>query len=60
MDNGGAPYSRLPVNPSDPLWNWTDANSIAGTTWFYFNELPTRVNPFQPRILRVYLPLVMK
>jgi hypothetical protein len=60
MDNGGVPYSTLPVNPSDPLWNWTDANSIAGTTWFYFNELSTKVNPFQPRILRVYLPLVMK
>lgn len=64
MGNGGVPYSTLPVNPSDPLWNWTDANSIAGTAWFYFNECAPRANPFQPWILPppwyVYLPLVMK
>jgi hypothetical protein len=64
MSNGGVPYSTLPVSPSAPLWNWTDANSIAGTTWFYFNERSPRVNPFQPCILPpmwyVYLPVVVK
>jgi len=64
MSNGGVPYSTLPVSPSKPLWNWTDANSIAGTAWFYFNEHSPRINPFQPWTLPppscVYLPLVMK
>jgi hypothetical protein len=48
MANGGVPYSTLPANPSDPNWNWTDTNSIAGTAWFYFNEPSIRLNPFQP------------
>jgi len=64
MSNGGVPYSTLPVSPSVPLWNWTDANSIAGTAWFYFNEHSPRINPFQPWTLPppscIYLPLVMK
>jgi hypothetical protein len=48
MPNGGVPYSNKPARPSDPYWNWTDANSIAGTAWFLFNEPWPRLNPFQP------------
>jgi hypothetical protein len=65
MDNGGVPYSNLPPNPSDPYWNWTDKNSIAGTAWFRFNEGMWKINPFQPwsELLvladyAVFLPLV--
>ncbi len=66
MANGGVPYSTLPVNPSDPLWNWTDTNSIAGAAWFYFNEPCLRLNPFQTwaqpanSCPKNYLPLVLK
>jgi hypothetical protein len=64
MDNGGVPYSTLPPHPANPLWNWTDNNSIAGTAWFYFNEGTWKLNPFQPwtmlLIRSVYLPIVTK
>lgn len=63
LPNGGVPYSTLPSNPSDPHWNWTDAPSIAGTAWFYFNEQTKPVNPFQPwgtQWRTVFLPTVLK
>jgi hypothetical protein len=62
MGNGGVPYSTLPANPTDPSWNWTDANSIAGTAWFYFNERSLKVNPFQPQspVRCIYFPIIMK
>ncbi len=64
MANGGVPYTNLPPNPSDLFWNWTNTNSIAGTTWFYFNEPAIRLNPFQywtyPVPERIYLPIIAK
>lgn len=47
MPNGGVPYTNLPADPSDLFWNWTDTSSIAGTAWYYFNELSDKLNPFR-------------
>jgi hypothetical protein len=65
MANGGVPYSTLPPNPSDLLWNWTDTNSIAGTAWFYLNEPSVRLNPFRywtypSPSTKIYLPIILK
>lgn len=69
MANGGVPYSTIGVPDSaaldKPLWSFSDNNSIAGTAWFYFNEVHSRINPFQPSaqlpgLCTVYLPVIMK
>ncbi len=62
LANGGVPYSTLPVpdsvgfkpsacdNRIKDSWSFGDNASVAGTAWYYFNQLLSnaRLNPFQP------------
>lgn len=60
LSNGGVPYSTIgiPFNllslPGKENWSFSDDASIAGTTWYMFNEADgsgDRFNPFEPYVI---------